>query len=81
MPLAITERYGEVITYGLNKYLQKKSIPLQIQDCIKGQIVDRIELDLHLMAQSRRFILKKCKYMIDAYKGAVWEERKRKCKT
>ena len=72
---------GEVLTYGLNKYLQQKGIPLRVQDCIKGQIVDRIELDLHLMAQNRRFIIKDCKYMIDAYKGAVWEERKRECKT
>ena len=71
---------GEVLTYGLNKYLQQRSIPLRVQDCIKGQIVDRIELDLHLMAQHRRSILKNCNYMIDAYKGAVWEERKRKCK-
>ena len=72
---------GEVLTYGLNKYLQQKGIPLRVQDCIKGQIEDRIELDLHLMAQNRRYILKSCNYMIDAYKGAVWEERKRKCKT
>ena len=72
---------GEVLTYGLNKYLQQKGIPLRVQDCIKGQIVDRIELDLHLMAQNRRYILKSCNYMIDAYKRAVWEERKRECKT
>lgn len=72
---------GEVLTYGLNKYLQQKGIPLRVQDCIKGQIVDRIELDLHLMAQNRRYILKNCNYMIDAYKGSVWEERKRECKT
>ena len=78
--LEIIGALGEVLTYGLNKYLQQKGIPLRVQDCIKGQIVDRIELDLHLMAQNRRYILKKCNYMIDAYKGAVWEERKRKCK-
>lgn len=28
------------------------------------------------MAQNRRFIIKDCKYMIDAYKGAVWEDGK-----
>ena len=67
---------GEVLTYGLNKYLQQRGIPLRVQDCIKGQIVDRIELDLHLMAQNRRYILKSCNYMIDAYKGAVWEDGK-----
>lgn len=67
---------GEVLTYGLNRYLQQHGIPLKVDDCIKGQIIDRIELDLHLMAQNRRFIMKDCKYMIDAYKGAVWEDGK-----
>ena len=80
MHLEIIGALGEVLTYGLNKYLQQRGVPLKVQDCIKGQIVDRIELDLHLMAQNRRYILNTCNYMIDAYKGAVWEERKRKCK-
>ena len=67
---------GEVLTYGLNRYLQQHGIPLKVDDCIKGQIIDRIELDLHLMAQKRRFILKECNYMVEAYKGAVWEDGK-----
>ncbi len=66
---------GQVLTYGLNRYLQQNGIPLKVDDCIKGQINDRIYLDCYLFANSRRFILRKCKYLIEAYKLAVWDEK------
>lgn len=66
---------GQVLTYGLNKSLQENRIPLQVQDCIKGKIIDRIYMDQMLFAQGRRFILKKCKYLIEAYEQAVWDEK------
>lgn len=67
---------GQTFTFGLNRYLQQHSIPLQVQDCIKGQIIDRIYMDLTLFARSKRFILKKCKYLIEAYEQAVWNDKK-----
>ena len=66
---------GQVITYGLNQHLQQNGIPLMVDDCIKGRIVDRIELDCHLFGEQRRFILKKCKYLIEAYSQALWDEK------
>ena len=66
---------GQVLTFGMNRYLQQHGIPLQVQDCIKGRIVDRIELDCHLFGQQRRFILRKCKYLIEAYSQALWDEK------
>ena len=66
---------GQVLTFGMNRYLQQKGIPIQVQDCIKGRILDRIELDCHLFGQMRRFILKKCKYLIEAYSQALWDEK------
>lgn len=66
---------GQVITFGMNKYLQQHRIPLQIQDCIKGQIKDRIQLDCQLFAQGRRFILKECKNLIEAYLEAIWDDK------
>ena len=66
---------GQVLTYGMNRYLQQNNIPLQVQDCIKGRIIDRIELDCHLFGQQRRFILKKWKYLIEAYSQALWDEK------
>lgn len=66
---------GQVITYGMNRYLQQKKIPIVVQDCIKGRILDRIELDCHLFGQKRRFILKDCKYLIEAYSQALWDTK------
>ena len=67
---------GQVLTYGMNRYLQQKGIPLKVDDCIKGRIVDRIELDCHLFGQMRRFILRKCKYLIEAYSQALWDDKR-----
>lgn len=67
---------GQVLTYGLNKRLQEEHIPLFVDDCIKGQIIDRIYMDELLFAQGRRFILRKCKYLIEAYQQAVWDDKK-----
>ena len=66
---------GQVLTYGMNKYLQQKRIPIKVDDCIKGRILDRIELDCHLFGQQRRFILRKCKYLIEAYSQALWDKK------
>lgn len=67
---------GQTLTLGLNKYLQQRGIPLRASDCIKGKIIDRIYMDQMLFAQGRRFILRKCKYLIEAYQQAVWNEKK-----
>lgn len=66
---------GEILTFGLNKYLQQKGIPLQVKDCVKGRIVDRIELDCQLFGQCKRFILRKCKHLIEAYTEALWNDK------
>lgn len=67
---------GQVLTYGLNKCLQQNGIPLKVDDCIKGKIIDRIYMDQMLFAQHRRFILKKCKYLKEAYEQAVWDDKR-----
>ena len=66
---------GEILTFGLNKYLQQKGIPLQVKDCVKGRIVDRIELDCQLFGQHKRFILRQCKGLIEAYTEALWNDK------
>ena len=66
---------GQTLTFGLNRYLQQHSIPIQVEDCIKGTILDRIYLDQLLFAQRRRFILSDCKYLIRAYEEAVWDDK------
>ncbi len=66
---------GQVITYGLNQYLLQHNVPIQVQDCIKGQIIERIHLDCQLFGQGRRFLLRKCKYLKEAYEQAVWSDK------
>lgn len=66
---------GQVLTYGLNNYLLQHNVPIKVEDCIKGRIVDRIELDCQLFGQMRRFILRKCKYLIEAYTQALWDDK------
>ena len=66
---------GQVLTFGLNRHLQQNGIPLKVDDCIKGKIIDRIYMDQMLFAQGRRFLLKKCKYLREAYEQAVWSEK------
>ena len=67
--------FGQVLTFGMNRYLQQHGIPIQVQDCIKGRILDRIELDCHLFGQMRRYLLKACKYLIEAYSQALWDDK------
>lgn len=66
---------GQTLTFGLNRYLQQNRVPLQVQDCIKGKIIDRIYLDQMLFARGKRFILKKCKFLKEAYEQAVWSDK------
>lgn len=66
---------GQVITLGINNYLRQKGIPLQVKDCVKGKIAERIQLDCQLFAKGKRYILKKCKHMIEAYSQAVWDSK------
>ena len=48
---------GNVITLGLIRRCQKERLPVQVVDCEKGLINDRIFLSSTLMAQKRFFIL------------------------
>lgn len=66
---------GQTLTFGLNRYLQQNRVPLQVQDCIKGKIIDRIYLDQMLFARGKRFILNKCKFLKEAYEQAVWSDK------
>ena len=66
---------GQVLTFGLNRHLQKNKIPLQLKDCIKGRITDRIQLDCQLFGLKRKFILKHCYGIIEAYKQALWDDK------
>lgn len=66
---------GQTLTFGLNRYLQHKGVPLKVNDCVKGRIIDRIELDCQLFGMNKRKILKKCTGLISAYTEALWSDK------
>lgn len=67
---------GNVITLGLMRRCQKEGLPVQINDCSKGKINDRIFLSSTLMAQRRLRILRKNTKLIKAFQDALWNDKK-----
>ena len=67
---------GNVITLGLIRRCQKERLPVQIGDCSKGLINDRIFLSSTLMAQRRFFILRKNTIITKAFQEALWNDKK-----
>lgn len=67
---------GQVLTAGLKVYCSKNRIPIKIADCIKGTILDRIQLTSQLMAQGRFFITDECPNLIRAFEDALWDSEK-----
>ncbi len=66
---------GNVITLGLIRRCQKEMLPVQIVDCSKGLINDRIFLSSTLMAQRRFFILRKNTIITKAFQDALWNSK------
>ena len=67
---------GNVITLGLIRRCQKERLPVQVVDCSKGLINDRIFLSSTLMAQRRFFILRKNTIITKAFQDALWNDNK-----
>lgn len=67
---------GNVITLGLIRKCQKEMLPVQIVDCSKGLINDRIFLSSTLMAQKRFYILRKNTIITKAFQDALWNDKK-----
>lgn len=66
---------GNVLTLGLIKECRKQNLPVQVEDCIKGQIKDRIFLSSTLFAQKRLKIFRKNVNMISAFSEALWNSK------
>ena len=67
---------GNVITLGLIRKCQKERLPVQVVDCSKGLINDRIFLSSTLMAQKRFYILRKNTIITKAFQDALWNDKK-----
>lgn len=67
---------GQVLTRGLQKHIAEQHISTHIQDCEKGQIIERIELTQILMAQDRFKIIRgQNEALEEALSEAIWNEK------
>lgn len=67
---------GQIITRGLQGFFRKQGYPIQISDCKKGEIIQRILLTLRLMGEGRYHITRHCPQLSAAFENALWEEDK-----
>jgi len=66
---------GQVLTEGLRFYFAKKGYPIIVKDCLKGRIIDRIQLTLKLMG-CNRYRMNNLPILTRALESAVWNEKK-----
>lgn len=67
---------GQIVTLGLRQFFNEHKYKVQISDCLKGKIIDRILLTLRLMGSHRLYLSQKCKSLDEAFMLAVWDEDK-----
>lgn len=68
---------GMVLTNGLIEYCDEHNLDANIENCKKGEIIDRIKLIGLLMGTGRFFMLEHCTVTIEAFVHAIWEEGKK----
>ena len=64
----------QLLIRGLKAVLRENRILLNIENALKGEIIDRIRFYLSMMEQLRYFIIDSCVETIEAYENAVWDE-------
>lgn len=67
---------GQVLTKGLRMYMLEKSLAINIVDCSKDKIVNRIQFTLSLLGGDKIKINRECINLINALNTAVWEDGK-----
>jgi len=67
---------GNTLNKGLYVYCRKNNIPVSVDNCEKGTILERIELTSKLFAEHRLFIMKSCTNIINAFCEAMWDDKK-----
>jgi len=80
-----TGRYGkmtcfadnaiEFMVVGLHNKARQERLPVDVQMCVKYEIINRIVLTCSLFAQGRLKIDRRCKHLIDAFKTAMWNPK------
>ena len=64
----------QVLIAGFERALRENGIAIQINNAIKGKILNRIRFYCKMFSMNKYFILEECKPLISAFKNAIWEK-------
>jgi PBSX family phage terminase large subunit len=68
----------QTLKAGLEAALTRERIPIALRNAKKGPIVDRIRLTNALISKGKFKVLPNCPILLEAFRGAVWNEKKAK---
>lgn len=66
---------GQIITDGLQYFCKRNKLPVMIEDCQKGTILDRIIITMRMQATHILQIHESCKVIVEAFADAVWDDK------
>jgi PBSX family phage terminase large subunit len=66
---------GQILTKGLQLFMASKRMTVKIKDCLKGRIIDRIQLVGELIAKDRFKVNSRCVNLIESLQSAVWDDK------
>ncbi len=67
----------QTLIAGFERALRENHIAIEINNAIKGEILDRIRFYCKMFSTNKYFILESCEALIMAFKTAVWEKDKK----
>lgn len=75
---AFVDSAEQTLKAGFEEAVVREKIPIDIRNAKKGPIVDRIRLVNILIARGKFKVLPTCPNVLEALRGAVWDEKKAK---
>lgn len=72
---AFCDSAEQYLIAGMKKAVRDAGLPMQVGDCDKGRIVDRIVCLNTLLNTDRVYILRSCGHVSDAVRSAMWDAK------
>lgn len=64
---------GQIITRGLQQYCRKNNMNIQIKDCEKLRIIERIQFVCRMISTERFYVMKDCSEVVESLSSAIWD--------
>lgn len=65
----------QILRKGMNAAAAANRVPMQLENALKSEVVNRIRLFDSLFSQDRAHVMAHCKKSIEAWENAVWNEK------